>query len=206
MEPPSALYLECPNCGRAPHRVIRGRLSRGQEIVLEGTFRCLRCGDTRRETHREWAPLRLPLVVSDGSTSRRVKVSLFPGEEIRIGDPLGVEGRTIRVTAIETGERRVEAAKAEAIATLWGKTVDRQTVKFSLNKGRKTLSYEVPALPEEEFEVGDLVRLGRDRGVIHRIRTERGVVRDGVAQAQDIVRVYCKEVRRPRPRRRPRRG
>ncbi|MFQ5552894.1 MAG: HVO_0476 family zinc finger protein [Thermoplasmata archaeon] len=206
MEPPSALHLECPNCGRTPHRVLRGRLSPGRELVLEGVFRCLRCGDTRRETYREWAPVRVPLVVSDGSASRREEVELFPGEEVRVGDTLEAEGGQVRITAIEAGAKRVREAPAETIMTIWSQRVDRLTVKFSLNKGRRTVPFEVPALPEEEFEIGDLVRLGRDQGVIHRIKTPRGTIRDGVVPARDIVRVYCQTVRRPRTHRRPRRG
>lgn len=206
MEPPSALHLDCPNCGRGPHRVLRGRVSRGRELVLEGVFRCLRCGNTRSETYRDWAPLPIPLVLSDGSASRRVTVDLFPGEEVRVGDIIEADGRSVRITAIDTGEKRVREAPVEAITTLWSQQADRLTVKFSLNKGRRTVPYEVPAPPEEEFAVGDLVHLGRDSGVIHRIKTQRGTVRDGAVQAQDIVRVYCRTVRRPRSYRRARRG
>jgi uncharacterized Zn finger protein len=145
------------------------------------------------------------MVLSDGSASRRVAVDLFPGEEIRVGDTMEADGRTVRITAIDAGEKRVQAAPVESVTTLWSQQADRLTVKFSLNKGRKTIAYEVPALPEEEFAVGDLVRLGRDSGVIHRIKTGRRTVRDGVVQAQDIVRVYCQTVRRPRRYRRTRR-
>ncbi|MFQ5919634.1 MAG: HVO_0476 family zinc finger protein [Thermoplasmata archaeon] len=198
MEPPSALHLECPTCGRSPHRVLRGRLSRGEELVLEGVFRCLQCGLTRRETYREWAPLRVPLVVSDGADSRQVPLDLFPGEEVRVGDSVEAEGRPVRITAIEAGEKRVQVAPVEAITTLWSRQADRLTVKFSLNKGRRTIPYEMPALPEEEFQVGDLVRLGRERAVIHRINTPRGTVREGVVPARDIVRIYCRTVRHPR--------
>lgn len=206
MEPPSALHLECPTCGRAPHRVLRGRLSRGEELVLEGVFRCLRCGQTRRETYREWAPVRVPLVVSDGSASRREEVDLFPGEHVQVGDTLETGGGLARITAIEAGEKRVREAPVEAIGTLWSQRADRLTVKVSLNKGRRTVPYEIRALPEEEFEIGDLVQLGRDRGVIHRINTSRGTIRDGVVPARDIVRVYCQTIRRPRSHRRRRRG
>ena len=201
MEPPSALHLEGPNCGRAPHRVLRGRLSRGEELVLEGVFRCLNCGLTRQETYREWAPLSVPLVVSDGAASRRLAVDLFPGEEVRVGDSLEAAGSLVRITAIEAGDKRVQAAPVETVNTLWSRQIDRLTVKFSLNKGRRTIPYEMTALPEEEFEVGDLVRLGRDRAVIHRINTSRGTVREGVVPARDIVRIYCQTVRRRGPHR-----
>ncbi len=206
MEPPSALHLECPNCGRAPHRVLRGRLSQGEKLVLEGVFRCLRCGHTRRDTHREWAPVQVPLVISDGDASRKVEVDLFPDEEVRVGDSLEAKGRLVRITAIEVGERRVPNAPVETITTLWSQRADRVTVKFSLNRGRRTIPYELRALSDEEFQIGDLVRLGREQAVIRRINTHRGTLRDGVVPARDIVRVYCYAVGRPRSHRRDGRG
>ena len=202
MEPPSALHLECPNCGPAPHRVLRGRLSQGKELVVEGVFRCLRCGLTRRETYREGAPLSVPLVVSDGAVSRQVEMDLVPGEAVRVGDSLEADGGPVCITAIETGEKRVREAPVEAITTLWSQRMGRQTVKFSLLKGRRTVPYEMPVLPEADFRGGDLVRLGRERALIHRINTPRGTVRDGVVPARDIIRIYCRTVRHSRLRQR----
>lgn len=205
MEPPSGLTLECPTCGRGPHRVLHGRLSRGPEMVLEGTVRCLQCGFTRKETHREWAPRPVPIVVSQGATSRKAEVELYPGEVLRKGDTLEVEGGTVEVTAIETRARRVEEAPAEAIDTLWGRQAGRALVKVSLNRGGRTRAYEVEADPLEEFGVGDIVDLGRERGVVHRIKTTRRLLREGRAPAVSIVRVYCRPLRQPRSARRGRR-
>lgn len=195
MDPPSALTLECPNCGRTSHRVLKGRLSSGEQLVLEGTVRCLQCGYTRKETYREWAPLSVPVVVSRREVSRKGEVELFPQEVIRTGDPLEVEGERVVVTAIERGDRRVEEAIAEAIDTLWTRRVEGTKVKFSLNRGQRTLSFEKETTPEEEFGVGDLVELGRHRGVVHRIKTSQGLVREGRVPAKSIVRVYCKPLR-----------
>lgn len=204
MEPPSAIYLECPSCGRAPHRVIRGRLSRRREIVLEGLVRCLRCGYTRRETYREWAPRELPIIVSYKGSAHRARVEIMPPELVRVGDRMEVEGNRVEITAIESKGRRLEEAPASEVDVLWSKRVDRVPVKFSLNKGRETLSFTLEALPDEEFEVGEVVDLGRERGVIHRLKTKRGLLREGAARAEEITRVYCKAVRLPRRERRPR--
>ncbi|MFQ5838003.1 MAG: HVO_0476 family zinc finger protein [Thermoplasmata archaeon] len=198
MEPPSALYLECPSCGRAPHRVVRGRISRGKQIVLEATVRCLRCGFTRRETYREWAAQKVPLIVSHGDSSRRTELEVFPKEVVRVGDRHLVGDLMVEVTSIEAGGKRMREAPAEEIDALWSKRVDRVQVKFSLSKGRRTISYSMEVLPDEEFEIGDLVEFGRDRGVIHRIRTTHGLLKEGAARAEEIRRVYCKGLRGPR--------
>jgi uncharacterized Zn finger protein len=205
MEPPTALYLECPRCGRAPHRVVRGRISKGKEIVLEGVVRCLKCGFTRKETYREWVARAVPLIVSHRGSSRRSALEVFPREVVRVGDRFELDGIRVEITSIEAGGRRVEEAPAEEIDTLWSKRVDRVQVKFSLSKGRRTISYSLDALPDEEFQVGDVVELGKEKGVIHRIKSTRGLLREGAARAEEIRRVYCKSLRGPRHRRNNRR-
>ncbi len=206
MGTPAALYMECPSCGRSPHRVIRGRISKGKDIVLEGVVRCLRCGYTRRETYREGAVREVPLIVSHRESSERTTLALSPEETVNVRDRFDIEGGMVEVTAIEVEGRRPTQALAKEIDTLWSKRVDRVEVKFSLNKGRKTLSYSLEVPPDEEFEVGSLVDLGRERGVIHRLKTSRGLLKEGRAAAEEIKRVYCKGVRPQWRRRRSRRS
>ncbi len=196
MEAPSALHLTCPNCGTTPHRVIRGRVSRGREIVFEGVVRCVQCGYTRRETHREWTAIAVPLIVSDQEASHRTELALSPKETVRVGDRFPTERGLVEVTAIEVGEQRPLEGRVEDVDALWSKRVDRVEVKVSLNKGRKTLSYTLEVPPDEEFTVGDLLELGRDQAVIHRMKTERGLLRRGSARAEEIRRAYCRAVRR----------
>ncbi len=184
--------------------MVRGRVSRRKEIILEGIFRCLQCGFTRQETYRESMAREVPAIVSDGETSSRTEVELYPGEVVRVGDRLEARGSTVEVTGIEVGGSRVEDAPAEIIETLWSKVVDRVRVKVSLNKGGRTKTYSLDVAPDEEFEVGTILELGKERGVIHRLKTERGILRDGTATAEEIRRVYCKAVRRHRSG--PRRG
>ncbi|MEE9237565.1 MAG: HVO_0476 family zinc finger protein [Thermoplasmata archaeon] len=208
METPSGLYVECPNCGRVPHRVIRGRISSGEEIVLDGVVKCLRCGFTRRETYRERALRTVPLIVSYKKSSERTSLELSPSEVVRVGDRFDVEQGKVEVTSIEVEGRRVVEAVAQGIGAVWSKLVDRVEVKFSINKGRKTLSYSLEVPPDEEFEVGALLKFGKERCVIHRLKTTRGLLKKGRATASEIRRVYCKGIRSRRPSRgsrRPRR-
>lgn len=198
MEPPAALYLECPTCGRTPHRIVRGRFSRGKELVLDGVVRCLQCGFTRHETYREGVAREVPFVISDGAESVREIVELLPEEAIRVGERLETSGGTVEVTAIEVEGRRVDEAPVQAIDTVWSKRVGRIPVKFSLNKGSKTLTFTLEVPPEEEFAVGDLVTFGREQGVIHRLKTAAGVVRTGASRADQIRRGYCRAIRHTR--------
>src|SRR3990170_4770677 len=116
-------------------------------------------------------------------------------ERGEVGARLDVDGHRLEVKAIEVGERRVPASKAANVRTLWVTRVDRVRVKFSVNKGSRTVVVDIDALPDEEFEVGDIVDLGRERAVIHSIRVGSRTLRRGAAAAEDIVRMYGRIVR-----------
>lgn len=178
--------------------MIRGRISKKKEFVLQGVFRCLHCGFTRQETYREGLVLEVPMIVSERGDSWRSTVDLHPGEAVKVGDRFEAAGATVEVTGIEAKGARVRTSAPEDIETLWVKKADKVVVKFSLSKGGRTLNFsrEVPA--DEEFEVGAVVELGKDRGVIHRVKTDGAVLREGVARAESIRRVYCKAMRRGR--------
>jgi uncharacterized Zn finger protein len=195
MAAPSALVLHCETCGDVPHRVLRGRIGGHDEIVFEGVVKCSRCGEVRSVVNREPKPIDVPIIISWLDRSERTTLEFAPDEEVRVGDQLDLGDNRLRVTAIETADQRVEAAKARDVATLWAKRTDRVRVKFSVNKGNRTVPTEVLAAPDEEFEVGDIVDLGKDRAVVHHIRTRYRTLREGRIRADEIVRMYGRAVR-----------
>lgn len=178
-----------------PHRVLSGRVSGRDAFVFQGTVKCTHCGRVRAATVREAKPIEVPIIVSEEGDSERGSIELGPDELVRVGDRLEYEGHRIEVTSIQAGDRRVPASKARNIGTLWAKRMDRILVKVSLNKGSRTITREFAAAPDEEFEVGDILDLGRERVLIHRIRVGDATLRRGMARAEDIVRVYGKFVR-----------
>jgi uncharacterized Zn finger protein len=91
--------------------------------------------------------------------------------------------------------RRVMAATADEIDTLWVKRFDKVRVKVAINKVHKTLSVDMEALPDEEFIIGDLMQVGREQVVIHYIMTKEGMAKRGSVPAREIVRIYTKAVR-----------
>jgi len=99
------------------------------------------------------------------------------------------------VTAIEVEGKRVHQAKASEVDTIWAKRADKVWVAFSVNMANRTVARRILAAPDEEFVVGDIVDLGRDRVLVHRIRTTHKTLREGTVPASDIVRVYGRIVR-----------
>ena len=195
MATPSALVLVCEECGEVPHRVLSGRVSGTDAVVFQGTVKCSSCGRVRSVTVREDRPIEVPAIVSEGAKSERMTVELAPDELVEVGARLDVDGHRLEVKAIEVGDRRVPASKAANVRTLWVTRVDRVRVRFSVNKGSRTVVLDIDALPDEEFEVGDIVDLGRERAVIHSIRVGSRTLRRGAAAAEDIVRMYGRVVR-----------
>jgi len=195
MAAPSALVLRCDTCGEVPHRVLRGKIGGKDEIVFEGTVKCTKCGRVSSVVTREPKPIEVPIIVSWLETTERTSLEFSPTEAIDVGEELDLGDTRIAITAIEAGSRRVEGAVAKEVSTLWAKRIDQVRVKFSVNKGNRTVPHEVRAAPDEEFEVGEIVDLGKDRALVHHIRTRYRTVREGRVRADEIVRMYGRVVR-----------
>jgi uncharacterized Zn finger protein len=78
---------------------------------------------------------------------------------------------------------------------LWAKKFDMLKLKISVNKGSKTLTRTLWAVPEEEFFIGDVMRIKGLNLAIHAIKTKSGRIKRGSVQAKDIVRLYAKAIR-----------
>jgi len=195
MAAPSAFVLHCDTCGDVPHRVLRGKVGGKDEIVFEGVVKCSKCGTVRSVVTREPRPIQVPLIVSFLETSERTSLEFSPDEPVELGQEIELGDTRIEVTAIEVKGRRMEAALAKEVSTLWAKRTDRVRVKFSVNKRNRTVPHEVLAAPDEEFEVGEIVDLGRDRAIVHHIRTQYRTIRQGRVRADEIVRMYGRVVR-----------
>jgi uncharacterized Zn finger protein len=196
MAAPSALVLKCSNCGEVvPHRVLRGKIGGKDEVVFEGVVRCSNCEVVSNVVTREPKPISIPLIVSWLDRSERTSLEFSPDEEVTVGEELDLGDSRIQVTAIESHGRRITGVRAKEIATLWAKRVDQVRVKFSVNKGNRTVPHDVLAAPDEEFEVGEIVDLGKSRAVVHHIRTRQRTMREGSVRADEIVRMYGRVVR-----------
>ncbi len=198
MGTPGSVSVECPTCGEETrHTVIKGKVSEKKgAISFEGTVKCTKCGTVHHAVIKESAPLDIRTIISEGRESRRTSVAIPPEELVMVGDEFMHEGSLVRITAIESGGRRVQQAHASDIETIWLKRFDHVEVKFSINKGERTVSRKISAEPDEEFIIGDYFQIDRDYVVIHKIKATYGFVENGSVPARDIVRVYAKKIRR----------
>jgi len=196
MAAPSALVLKCEECGKeGPHRVLRGRVAGKDEVVFEGVVKCSACGAVRSIVTREPRPIEVPLVLSWMANSVRQMIEMGPEEDVVVGEEIVLADGRARVTAVESKGRRVQKAKASEVDTIWAKRADKVWVPFSVNMGNRTVARRVLAAPDEEFEVGDIVDLGKERALVHRIRTAHRTLDHGSVTADEIVRVYGRVVR-----------
>ncbi len=201
MEGPAFISADCPNCGETPHRVLKGR-SGTRKRFLDATLRCNDCGFVHSAVIEEKDDIEVPVIISSGQDSTRAKLWIFPDELLQIGDELMVGEEYVQITGVELKERRVDAAKASNIKTLWTKRFERIQVPISINKGSKTVTKRISATPDEEFEVGDMVHIDGHKVAIHRIHPNQLAKRKAgirtkprVAQARHIARLYGRMIK-----------
>lgn len=193
-EAPSAVTAPCPDCGEETfHTVLRGRQSRGGTVItLDATVQCGECQRVHHIVQKEAAPIPIPAVISKGNQSHRT-TAMIPGDsDIELGEIIIVDGHDCKLTGIEdkTG-RRVEAALASEVMTLWFKEFEALSVKWAINLGHKTITKVVEATPDEEFTVGEERLFGRLRVTVHAIKTEERLLKRGSAEAGEIIRVFA---------------
>lgn len=196
MEVPNALYLECASCGEETlHRVIKGSLKEKKGLVLDALVKCSKCGIRYQSVIRTAVSISVPIIVSDQESSEKSEIELPADDMVNLGDEFHLDKGTIKITAIEIKSKRVEVALAKDVTTLWAKKFDKIKLGISINKGEKTLTRTLWAVPDEEFFVGDVMRIKGLSFAIHRIKTHKKSLKQGSAVARDIVRLYGKTIR-----------
>ncbi len=198
MKVPNSYYLHCSVCGEETlHEILKGEMgTQGEEVTIDGVVKCEECGTTNHKTIREKKAIDVPIVVSWKDESNKDHISLYPEEWIHKGDELILDGSTVKVTSIEQEDGRTDSSKVEDITNIWAKKHDKVRVNVTLNKGRNSASDILEVVPEEEFYVNDRLKVDEEEAVIHKIMTEDdGVKKDGKAEAENIKRIYAKQIR-----------
>jgi uncharacterized Zn finger protein len=199
---PGSIYCECVGCGKTLHSVLKGKVG-GKR--LDAVLRCRDCGITSTRSIPIAARIKVPVIVSWLSESRKDGISLDSSENVSLDDELVVGSTRVIVTGIESGGRRVSKCPVPKIDTLWAKSFDMVHIKASIfsRKGR-TKSAHFLAPPEDALSVGDSVDIGGNMMEIYTIKTkERVLRRNGMgSKMRDIVRIYVRHPRQPRQPRR----
>ncbi len=183
--------LYCPTCGKiTPHEVLK---ERGRE----GVAKCKVCGTVHPYLEEEEKRVKIKVIVSDVERSWTEEIEEDPKREFREGEVINVNGIPAKIRKIEvSGGERKKRAKAEEVFRLWTIRYDRIRVKFSLHRGPITVPFYVYMAPDEEIEIGDIYQVGNARGVVFKIKLKKGVINRGSAKAEEVVRVYCRELGR----------
>ena len=191
MEAPGSLYFYCPECEEDTlHHIIRARFSTGKKTTLNGVAECTKCGFVHRIELSEEADIEVQLILSEGEKTEKTTIMLAPEEELEYGAEIMYGESTIKITKLERKGVSLKRAHAREIDTLWAKKYDRIPVKLTISAGPRTYSRKVWGTPEEEFEIGDLIRFREYTVTVKKILTRKGMVSRGFVKARDIVRVY----------------
>ncbi len=190
------MKLLCPNCNREVEQKVLSVKYR--KNGAEYTLKCTNCGYTYKKFFEDEKMMDVKVIWSWRDKSEVKRISKLEEDIISVGDEVKVDGINSQITAIESEGKRVKSAKVKDIDTLWAKRFDKVVVKISVNRGSKTVSYEIIAHPDEEFYVGDIIDVEKMHAVIHKIKTKERFVMRGGALARDIVRIYAKEIREVR--------
>ncbi len=199
MDFPSAIHIKCPSCGKETlHKVLKGRVGEHKQLTLECTIKCTECNFTHQTIITEKKLINVPIIVSTNDDSVRNTVELHPDEELVVGQELIVDENNVMITSLEVGNARTSHATAREISTIWTKRTEingKVQVKISVHKGPNTLSHTITAVPDEEFFIGDILKIGRDNVAIYKMKTHTKVVKYDSAVARDIVRIYGRVIR-----------
>ncbi len=194
---PSSIMIECPVChSETLHEVLSGRMSGKGDTVLESTVKCRTCSHVHHAVLKVERPIDVPVVISWIDQSKRSSITLGPDEVMAVDDEIMCGEDPVLVTSLESHGARVARAKARDIQTIWAKRFDKVRVPFSVSHQGRSFSEHVLAVPDEEFFIGDILKVGRNDVVIHSIKVKDKSLRTGGACARDIVRVYANIVRR----------
>ncbi len=191
-EVPETIYYDCPDCDdETIHDVLRGRMGKAS---LECTLKCTECGRTFATTIPLPKIIKMQVVISDGPVSERTVTEIEEDDIIAVEDEFFLEdGRRLRVCSIELpGDKRVKKSKASKVKMLWCQQFDNLTIKVTINNDRVSYSRRIPALPDDEFVIGNRLELEDMDCFIHAIKTRTKLVQHGSAEARDVVRIYGK--------------
>jgi uncharacterized Zn finger protein len=161
---------------------------------LECTLKCTECGRTFATTIPLPKIIKMQVVISDGPVSERTVTEIEEDDIIAVEDEFFLEdGRRLRVCSIELpGDKRVKKSKASKVKMLWCQQFDNLTIKVTINNDRVSYSRRIPALPDDEFVIGNRLELEDMDCFIHAIKTREKLIQHGQAEARDIIRIYGK--------------
>ncbi|MDO5850418.1 MAG: HVO_0476 family zinc finger protein [Methanobacteriaceae archaeon] len=189
--------MACPVCGSDDAIVLKNKLINAKsKDIRELLLKCGECGSVYKERLTQEKPRAFRLIISEHEDTHKTQIDLFPDETLRVGDYLMSELGKVKVTALETEERRVDKAVVKDVMTIWASS-EEIPARFgvSIDLHGKAASYKVETDRDYKIAVDDILKIDKYVARVHVIKTEERKTTKGYAKAKVIKRVYAKPVK-----------
>ena len=189
--------MACPVCGSDDAIVLKNKLINAKsKDIRELLLKCGECGSVYKERLTQERPRAFRLIISEHEATHKTQIELFPDETLRVGDYLMSELGKVKVTALETEERRVDKATVKDVITIWASS-EEIPARFgvSIDLHGKVASYKVETDRDYKIAVDDILKIDKYVARVHVIKTEERKTTKGYAKARVIKRVYAKPVK-----------
>lgn len=182
------VFLECATCGDVEEHALLRAAESGW------TVECLEC----RTKQTMPAPPKqrmtvVPVVLSDGAAARSIQLEVPLDGPVAVDEEAEVEGKRIRFTAVERRDgSRPKKAPGRDIKTLYAVAYDTVRLRYTVNEGEVTRSFQEEAPPEEEIHVGIVREVQGLRLVVKTLKSDQNrTLHRGFLLARNVRRIFA---------------
>lgn len=159
-------------------------------------MRCENCGMVHSIQKERERLVSLRVIVNKDRCSQSYFIKIPAQDMLHAGDELLVDDASqdvvmTEITSLET-DRRVEAAAAENVRTVWARATEEVPLKISVYRNGLTHSLKIMVHGDEVVEVGETREADGFRFCVVKIKLRAEGFADA-AVAKDIVRVWGRE-------------
>lgn len=189
--------MECPICGSEDVEILNSKQkSSKKKISEEFLLKCNECQHVFKDTFSAKKPRPYRIIISENENSVKTTIDLSPDDVLELGDVLLSELGQVKVSGIETKEKRVSKSKIEDIVTIWASSDEIPArIGFSVDLHGEVDSYKLDLDRDFEISSEDIVKIDNHIVKIHVIKTKERKITSGFAKVNVIKRVYSKPVR-----------
>jgi len=183
-----ALALECPTCGEVQDHVLLRAAESGW------TVECLECHTKRTlPAPAKVRMTKVALILSDGATARSGQLEVPLDEPVSTDEEAEFEGKRIRFTQIEKKDgTRPKQAPGRDIKTLYAVVYDTVRLRYTVNEGELTRSFQEEAPPEEEIHIGIVREVQGVRLVPKTLKSDMNrTIHRGFLMARSVRRIFA---------------
>lgn len=182
------IFLECPTCGGVEdHALLRAAES-------GWTVECLEC-HTKQTVPAPPKPrtILVPVILSEGAAARTIQLEVPLDGPVGTDEEAEAEGRRIRFTAIERKDgTRPKSAPGRDIKTLYAVVYDTVRLRYTVNEGDITRSFQEEAPPEEEIHVGIVREVQGINLVVKTLKSDQNrTLHRGFLLARSVRRIFA---------------